>query len=714
MRLQHLILYNIGPFKGRYPINFQSDKDGNGYAFFAENNRGKTSVYNAMKWCLFGEVAERAKTIEGKRRSGQKFPIVGEGRILMNARAYEHDDPQEMSVMLLAEGEKGNIQITRTARSITKFARTDDELAMSLDVKIGDNPILHDGEAQEAIESFFPRELERFFFIDGEALEEYTEMMRSSALEGLKEEVNAVLGIPALTRGADDLSDLRRTIKSKIDQSVKADKASSKAFDDANRQRKILQAKQQVASKVESDLRTVVEKLELTKSQMQEVEELTHVMNELKVLETQIQLKKASLDEAAATKVSEAKVAWKVLLWKKASHQHDELTSAFERAQRKERTVQQTEEQISNLQKDLDEMTGICGECHQPLPDLEAFKAKKQAELTERKEILQRLNEETPVSTDEMTIKIGDLKKLQPRDDTMERIKTAEAKWLKLKNEIASLEEKHRSLDSRLTADAKANAAELGEKKGRQEATVARRESELKTARADVEETELELRRLERLTGKSTTKVADHRIEQIFSKLIVTAKNTITSYREQARERVETRATEVFSRLNNAPEVYTRISVDKDFKTQILNSKGQPARNPSSGAISIMTMSVIDALRHVSGLDVPVFLDTPGRSLDEHHKERMLDYFWNSDGQQFLIFAHSGEYGLEETVEQYKGRLAKAFTISLPRDHEDCYNPECRSDHVTYDPNDKIRTCEACGNSWNIRSQETLILEVPL
>ncbi|MEK9731378.1 MAG: AAA family ATPase [Candidatus Poseidoniales archaeon] len=714
MKLQHLILYNIGPFKGRHSINFQSSRGGNGYAFFAENNRGKTSVYNAMKWGLFGDVSERAKTIDGKRRSGLKIPIVGEGRILMNDRAYKHDDPQEMSVMLLAEGDKGKIQITRTVRSRAKFARRDDELEMSLDVKIGDNPILHEIEAQKAIESFFPRELERFFFIDGEALEEYTDMMRSSALEGLKEEVNAVLGIPALTRGVEDLSSLRATVKSKIDQSMKADKASSKAFDDANKQRRILQEKQRNMAKIESYLQTVVEKLNSTKSKMKEVEELTHVMNELKVLETQIKLKKESLAEAAAAKVSEAKVAWKVVLWKKASQQHDEFTSIFERVQRKERTVQQTKEQITNLQTDLDEMTGICSECLQPLPDLEAFKAKKQAELVERKEILQRLNQETPVSTDELTIKIGDLRKLKPKDDAMERIKTADEKWLKLKNEITSLEEKHRDLDSRLTEDAKANAAELGEKKGRQETMVAQRESELIAARSEVEKAEFELRRLEGLTGKTGTKQEDIHLEDIFSKLIVAAKDSINDYREEARKMVGIRATEVFSRLNNAPEVYTSISVDKDFKTQILNSKGQPARNPSSGAISIMTMSVIDALRHVSGLDVPVFLDTPGRSLDEHHKERMLEYFWNSDSQQFLIFAHSGEYALEKTIKNYKERLVKAFTISLPRDHESCYDIGCGSDNVTYDPYKKTRTCEMCGNIWDTSSQDTLILEVPL
>ena len=127
-----------------------------------------------------------------------------------------------------------------------------------------------------------------------------------------------------------------------------------------------------------------------------------------------------------------------------------------------------------------------------------------------------------------------------------------------------------------------------------------------------------------------------------------------------------------------------------------------------------MTMSVIDALRHVSGLDLPVFLDTPGRSLDQHHKSKLLEYFWQTDRHQFLIFAHSGEYAVDETVSQFEGRLARAYTISLPRDHRSCYQPECLSDDVDHDVYNKKNTCNACGFEWDLTSQETLVLEVPV
>ena len=714
MKLQHLILHNIGPFYGRYNVDFTSSSNGSGYAFFAENNRGKTSIYNAMRWCLFGKVEERAKTVEGRRYKGAKKAIVGEGKILMNDVAYETDDVQEMSVILLAKGARGSIQVTRMARSITKYARSDDDIEVSLNVKIGDDPLLEGSKAQEAIESFFPSDLARFFFIDGESLEEYTEMMQTSSQSGLKDEVNAVLGIPALVRGDEDLTRLRRSLKSKIDSTTKAAKQSTKARDDALAQKRILTEKLTISDKVKESLDAVLEKLERTKEEMETHAELAPIVEEIKNLDTQIELKTANLIESAKDKASEAKIAWKVMLWDRCETVHDDLVSSQERALTAAATRKSTIQSIEDLEKDISDMSGLCDACGQPLPDLEKYKDNKRKELLLRKDILEKLDSKVHSSQDELAIKIGDLKKLRPLDDSRKRILAADQKWKRLKNDLESLNEQRRHLNSKLTEGKKDDIVELGERKGRQEAMIQRRQNEWKTARAEVEFAELELNRLQRLTTGGEVNSEDHKLENLIGKLIVTVKDTLLSYRESARKEVERLASKTFQRMNNAPDVYTGIRVDKDFKTTILNSKGRASRDPSSGAVSIMTMSVIDAFRQVSGLEAPVFFDTPGRSLDEQHKEKLLEYFWAPDGQQFLIFAHSGEFTVEETLENFSGKIAKAYTISLPGDHKTCYQQGCGSEDVLHDAYGKKNTCNACGFVWDLTSQSTLLTEVEI
>jgi DNA sulfur modification protein DndD len=713
MRLTQLVLSNIGPFRGRHFIDLNHTSDSTGFAIFAENGRGKTTLYNAMRWCLFGEVRERAKTVAGKRIEGSLRPMVGdEGKILMNDEAYKFDSPQEMSVVLIADGPNGRIQVSRTATSSSKFARSDNEMVRQLDVKIGSGPLRKNDEGQESIESFFPRELERFFFIDGEALEEYTEMMQSSSIDGLQKEVNAVLGIPALVKGEEDLTTIRQTLKSSIEKSSKALKKSSSARDEIFSVKRKLKSSLELVTKKEKELRTLVENLENTVEQMKAHQELAPLIEELKIIDTQIEMKQLNLTEAANDKVAESKYAWQVLLWTRGKVLHSIYLGEQKQLNERERNIQSIEEDIDRLNQSITDVTGICDKCHQPLPDIELYRDSLKKELDKQNALLVKLQSKDTLSTNDLAIKIGDLEKIKPQKDTRERILKSESKWKKLVNEISTLDERKRNLNSKISDEAKANVAELGELKGRQEATLAKRELDLKNARSDAHKDELELKRLNKFSGDATEDKESVEINRIVGKLQVAIKDTISSYREKARSEVEKRSSEVFVKLINAPDVYTGIKVDKNFKTKIRNSKSGFERSPSSGMVSMMTISIIDALRQVSGIDAPVFLDTPGRSLDEKHKKELLEYFWQSEGHQFLIFAHSGEYGVEETVKDFKGKLAKAWTLSLPSDHKSCYIPDCESEDVLHDAYAKKNTCQLCQHEWDLTSNETMILEV--
>ena len=713
MQLQYLVLYNIGPFRGRKEIDLRTARPGNGFAFFAENNRGKTSIYNAMRWCLFGEVAARARTVNGEVYGGGVLPMVGDGKCLMNNHAYQHDD-QEMEVMILAATPQGDVVIRRTAKSTTTFARKDAEMKTTVSVKIGSSDSLSGREGEEAIQQFFPRELERFFFIDGEALEEYTEMMQASSLKGLKDEVNAVLGIPALTRGDDDLSRIRESVRSTIGVKQKAAKAQTKAQDDANNQRLKLEKAIKERNKKEALLDTVIKKLELTDLALSEHKEIQPLIEEKKRLEVQLELNKETLSNFAKDKQEEAKTAWKILLWKRAKPDYEKYKAQQQSSLLRDRDIDDLKSKIRDAEKDLEEMTGICGECGQPLPDLQKFKERKESELSNLNDQFESMKAKEILPLDTLNKIVGDLGELKPDPKSIERITKANNRWRNMVADIQNIEEKIKNLNEKVDEEAQGEFAELSERRGSQRTVVANRQADLKVARTEVSLAETELRRLERLAGKSVEERVEYELDNLIGAIQVTVKDTIASYREEARKEVQTRASSVFKRLNNAPDVYTNIRVDKGFKTEILNSKGGVSPNPSSGAIAIMTMSVIDALRHVSGMSIPVFLDTPGRSLDEQHKQNMLEYFWKTEGQQFLIFAHSGEYEVGPTVERFNDQLAKAFTLSLPGDHKACYVAECMSENVDYDVASKTNTCNECGNTWDITSDETLILEEPL
>ena len=106
--------------------------------------------------------------------------------------------------------------------------------------------------------------------------------MRSSALEGLKEEVNAVLGIPALYAAKTTNDNPSESNPKSIQQQGQT--LPHRKLDDLNRQRGVLKSKIKTSEEIKSKLETVMNKLEETKDQMQAHKELAPVVEELKLL----------------------------------------------------------------------------------------------------------------------------------------------------------------------------------------------------------------------------------------------------------------------------------------------------------------------------------------------------------------------------------------------------------------------------------------------
>ena len=104
------------------------------------------------------------------------------------------------------------------------------------------------------------------------------------------------------------------------------------------------------------------------------------------------------------------------------------------------------------------------------------------------------------------------------------------------------------------------------------------------------------------------------------------------------------------------------------------------------------------------------FLRHSWRSLDEEHKQAMLEYFWREHGQQFLIFAHSGEYKVSETMEEFGDRISKAWELKWPGDFRSCL--KCKSEEVMHTKKKQITECLSCGHSWDTSVAHTVISEL--
>ena len=79
-------------------------------------------------------------------------------------------------------------------------------------------------------------------------------------------------------------------------------------------------------------------------------------------------------------------------------------------------------------------------------------------------------------------------------------------------------------------------------------------------------------------------------------------------------------------------------------------------------------------------------------------------------GQQFLIFAHSGEYKVSETMEEFGTRIAKACELTWPGDHRTCL--KCKSEEIMHSKKKQLTECLSCGHSWDTSVPHTIITEL--
>ena len=222
-------------------------------------------------------------------------------------------------------------------------------------------------------------------------------------------------------------------------------------------------------------------------------------------------------------------------------------------------------------------------------------------------------------------------------------------------------------LEEKISNSNAQEAEDLLHKRGQYEELLKNYESKFRELEAKADVLTIEIRRLDRIGKVDGLDRSNLILDDILSRFIKTIDDTIEEYTEQARRDVETAASDIFNEVTNSPTVFNGIKLDNNFRASIKFKKGGTVVADSSGMNAMKTLSVIDALRSVSGLKAPFFFDPPGRSLSKSHKKLMLDYFSRESEEQFFIFAHDGEYAIDETLNDYGDRIGESMVVTCRR-----------------------------------------------
>jgi DNA sulfur modification protein DndD len=647
MRLKHLSLHNFMPYFGDAELPFPGDARRNVVVIYGDNMRGKTSLMNALRWVFYGQAIDRY---------GEMIPT----HLLVNRDAAAHGDWDiSVSVKFQSDGKDCELRRVAKKKDVVAVPRRDQDFDFAVSLRDGTDTT-HDALAvRRRIGQICPQQTNRFFLFDGELLQEYERLLKDSDDQGakIKEAIEQILGVPAITNGREQLQTLLKDAQKIQSQEAKQSKALQGA---AEEQTRLMEE----ADRFDKDLKAGVDKLALFKTEAaalkQQIDE-----GESRFQQKQGEIEKtkhlADLDRDLAVlerrRKTVLKEAWRDLIQPQVNVARKHLLEQIERETELSRRMARTQGRLEEVGKLIKERA--CPLCEQPVDeDLRNRLAKRAAELEEQVErlqlnenaffeaqrklkLLEHLRSSNAAQTYRDTVADLAVKSVQRQKvmNELERVRkdlegydTAEMTQIRAKHErrIGDIREVQKLIE-KITADKETNRK--------------RREMLAKTLGADQK-----FRRL-----RSTMAVELYTsLETVFSK-------SIDKLRDGLRDKVEGLASKAF-RAMTTDKSYKGLRINKNYGLTIIDEHGEEVPIRSAGAEQIVALSLIDGLNSTGRRVGPVIMDTPFGRLDPKHRGNVLRHLPES-ANQLVLLVHEGELSEKVDLSVIDNRVAARYEI---------------------------------------------------
>jgi DNA sulfur modification protein DndD len=610
MIIKEINLANFGPFYGKKIITFGNGGEGV-HLIRGKTGQGKTSIQRSIIWCLYGKVGDR---------NGNEIRPTS----LLNITARKRDEYDFfVNLILTHEGKSWIIHRRMTAHSHNdKDYLSHMKLTLTIDGETSANP-------EQTIQRLISPLVSKFFFFDGEMLDEYEELLYDSGIRTnlLRESIERVLGIPYLKNAKEDMNSVQKNIE--LQRARLLRRLGGRTYDDLLAQfdevQKNIGDSERFISETERQIYTLENEILDDKRNLTRIETVRKLSTERNQLESDISRYKAE-KEKEQTKLNQmTSQLYKVILRGIAGSLISGLQLKHERTMskynKKQKLLGAREQIIKGMS---DQKCRLCGSIlnETKLQELKSQLDEIDIEIQELTEI--------PEPNLEFERYASVLTKMLNSTEDKEMIRTIETEIQKIEHNIAAL-------TSRLNAVKESLAGQDEEEPRRIEMNIRAKEKEKGRLEGQIEDERETLREFLIMKSELDQKIAS--IDQSELKILAERIRVIDSiekilekaisvYREQKKTEVESVATEIFKNLKSK-ESFDRLEINNQFGLNIITKSGtvlDRGELRSAGEEQIVALSLIGALNRCAKIDAPVFMDTPFGRLDVEYSEKVLSF----------------------------------------------------------------------------------------
>ncbi len=634
MIIQRIDLENYGPYKGVTSLDLSVTDNENVILLKGLNDTGKTSLYKAIQFCLYGEFS----TLQYQKHVNRTKREIGDGRT---------------SVTIIFEHNNQNYQITRSI----DFKKT--PLDQTLEIINYQFAVIKNGtpesitsieDEKRFIEFVLPEEASQFFLFDGEEIQGYTQ---NPPKPNIKSAIEMLLGIKELLNAVDDLKRVKTIQEEKWRNELAKKEEYRGEKEDLDKLAENVFNKNNEIVEMESLIQNLQEQKSKFETQLRQFEEVKDILEQKKISEVKLEKTERDISNTLESlrDFNDNELAiWLLIPFLKKFKDTNKPT--FD---------SHTKKLVSDILK-----TNSCI-CDRPL-DTNSISVLSDIVNSETNEF-----EDIQNCSNELLDKFG--------------INQNKEHYLKLITELSEFKELKISLDT----DIESNNAELGTKSNSQsnEYSNIRNEYEIcenNLRQKRIKNSDLRSRRDEekrqydsRVRFLSNMNISleydkENKRRMLIELVLKSISEFINEIVASRKSEIENIASQFLKDITNAPDVYTGIELDDHYRLhlKIKDHSTVPAweRGPSAGQSQVIAHSFIAALNKFTAKEAPIIIDTPLARLDDVHAENIVRSYPQM-GKQIIVLYQPRELD-DRLIELIRPHIR--FEYDIKRDLTDREN----------------------------------------
>jgi DNA sulfur modification protein DndD len=655
MILKRMTLNNFRQFYGYQPqLEFISpDHRKNVTVIYGENGKGKTSLYRALMFCLYGI----KKLSQDPQESDREINLVN--KVALDEAAERGEDVKAFVEIEFMHDRKNYV----LKREILGIKSENEEVEQIGDMSLaetredGNTVLLKDpDDIAVKINSILDIRVREYFLFDGEKIEKLTRVDRENRKE-IETGIKNLLQIDRLSiaiQGIDKLlKDIGEKLKNKStgEYQRKLIELEEKENEREDLVRDIEKSYTEIAA-AENEQKKLDRKLKEFEGIKDLLQKREETQNSLDM--TQDSLKKL-LDEM---KKKNKNIA--LLLIESEMEEVDKLIGI--KRKNKEIPPQIREDLVNKILQDMK-----CAVCNRPIEEhSDSYK-----HVLEWKKKM--IGEDVENELIETWRKIEGLKEF-----TVHTANWVQQALLNHSNKIDGIGKYEQILKdiSDEIGDRKIDEKIPELEKVRKETIkkIGHLENRIETKSKELNILDDEIRTLKRiledLERKESIKDTLTKRRQLVSDAKDALETIYNEFTDEIKEKIGEKATEIFHNLIDKADRHTfqKIKVMQDYSLQLIDWRDNAfLSNISAGQRQITSIAFIAALARLAGkkdiLEIPLFMDTPFGRLSGVHRDNLIEYIPKLT-RQWILLATDTEFSREEADKlRNTGRWGKVYTL---------------------------------------------------